>query len=187
MSAPSPAAARPAPQGGVRKLGAAPLFLMTRLGDLRRAWDKLPLRERRLVALASALVLLALVWAVCIAPAVKTLAAAPAQLEKLDAQLQSMVKLAAQAKGLQNRPAVSRDDALRTLESSLQQRLGTSAQLSVAGERVSVVLKGAAPDALAQWLSQARVTSRAVATQARLTRGVGGWDGTLVFELPPSP
>ena len=155
--------------------------------NLRRAWDQLPLRERRLLALACGVVLLALVWALLIAPAVRTLMAAPAQLEKLDAQLQSMHKLAGQARGLQNRPGVTRDEALRSLEASLQQRLGTSAQFSVAGERVSVVLKGAAPDVLAQWLSQARVTSRAVATQARLTRGAGGWDGTLVLELPPSP
>ena len=160
---------------------------MNRLRDLRRAWDKLPLRERRLAALAAAVVVLGLVWALAIAPALKTLAAAPAQLEKLDAQWLSMVKLAAQAKGLQNRPSVARDDALRTLESSLQQRLGTSAQLSVSGGRVSVILKGAAPDVLAQWLSQARVTSRVVATQAKLTRGASGWDGSLVLELPPSP
>ncbi len=160
---------------------------MNRLRDLRRAWDKLPLRERRLAALAVAVVALALVWAFGIAPALKTLAAAPAQLEKLDAQLLSMAKLAAQAKGLQNRPAVAREDALRTLESSLQQRLGASAQLSVSGERVSVILKGAAPDVLAQWLSQARMTSRVVATQAKLTRGASGWDGSLVLELPPSP
>lgn len=160
---------------------------MNRFRDLRRAWDKLPLRERRLVALAVTVVVLALVWALAIAPALKTLAAAPAQLEKLEAQLLSMAKLAAQAKGLQNRPSVAREDALRTLESSLQQRLGTSAQLSVSGERVSVILKGAAPDVLAQWLSQARVTSRVVATQAKLTRGASGWDGSLVLELPLSP
>lgn len=160
---------------------------MNRLQLVRHAWDKLPLRERRLLALAAAVVVLALVWAAGIAPAVRTLAAAPAQIEKLDAQLQSMLKLAAQARGLQSRPSVTRDEALRTLEASLQQRLGTTAQLSVAGERVSVTLKGAAPDVLAQWLSQARVTSRAVATQAMLTRGPSGWDGTVVLELPPAP
>ena len=151
---------------------------------LRQYWDGLALRERRMLMAAAAAVFAGLLWALAIAPALKTSMSAPAQLTALDAQLQSMRKLAAQAKGLQSRPAMKRDDALRALESSLQQRLGASAQLTVTGERVTVVMKGAAPDDLAQWLSQARVTSRVVATQARLTRGPNGWDGTLVLDLP---
>lgn len=159
---------------------------MNRLQVLRQFWDRLALRERRMLALASLVVLVALLWSLAVAPAIRTLKAAPATLESLDAQLLSMQKLAAQARGLQNRPAVTRDDALRALESSLQQRLGASAQLSVVGDHVTVVLKGAAPDLLAQWLGQARVSARVVATQARLTRGASGWDGTLVLDLPPS-
>ena len=158
--------------------------LMGRVQIAFRAWARLGLRERRAVVLAGSVVLLVLVWMLAIAPALKTLRAAPAQHETLDAQLQSMRKLAAQARGLQNRPAVARADAVRTLQSSLQQRLGASAQLNVAGDRVTVVLKGAAPDLLAQWLAQARVTARAVATQSRLTRGAAGWDGTVVLDLP---
>ena len=158
--------------------------LVNRTQMATRAWARLGLRERRMVLLASSVVLVALLWMLGIAPALKTLKAAPAQHEILDAQLQSMRKLAAQAKALQNRPAVARADAVRTLQSSLQQRLGGSAQLAVAGDRITVVLKGAAPDALAQWLAQARVTARAVATQSRLTRGAAGWDGTVVLDLP---
>ncbi len=157
---------------------------VNRMQTAYRAWAGLGLRERRMVLLAASVVLVALLWMLGIAPALKTLKAAPAQHEVLDAQLQSMRRLAAQAKGLQNRPAVSRADALRTLQSSLQHGLGASAQLNVAGDRVTVVLKGAAPDMLAQWLSQARVTARAVATQSRLTRGASGWDGTVVLDLP---
>jgi general secretion pathway protein M len=158
--------------------------LLDRVQTASRVWAGLGLRERRMVALAASVMLVALVWMLGVAPALKTLKAAPAQHEMLDAQLQSMHKLAAQAKGLQNRPAVSRADALRSLQSSLQQGLGASAQLNVAGDRVTVVLKGAAPDMLAQWLAQARVTARAVATQSRLTRGAAGWDGTVVLDLP---
>lgn len=157
-----------------------------RLRFAARVWARLGLRERRMLALAGAVVLVALVWALGIAPALKTLKTAPAQHEILDLQLQSMRKLATQAKGLQNRPAVTRADALRVLESSLRQRLGAGAQLNVVGDRVTVVLKGAAPDMLAQWLAHARVTARAVATQSRLTRGASGWDGTVVLELPAS-
>ena len=158
--------------------------LMSRVQVASRTWAELGLRERRMVLLAGSVVLVALLWVLGIAPALKTLRAAPAQHAMLDAQLQSMRKLAAQANALQNRPAVTRADAVRTLQSSLQQRLGASAQLNVAGDRVTVVLKGAAPDMLAQWLAQARVTARAVATQSRLTRGAAGWDGTVVLDLP---
>lgn len=158
--------------------------LLGRVQIASRAWARLASREQRVVVLAGSVVLLVLVWMLGIAPALKTLRTAPAQHEMLDAQLQSMNKLAVQARGLQNRPAVTRADAVRALQSSLQQRLGASAQLNIAGDRVTVVLKGAAPDMLAQWLVQARVAARAVATQSRLTRGAAGWDGTVVFNLP---
>lgn len=152
----------------------------------RQIWERLALRERRLAVLAFSVIGLGLLWALGIAPALRTLRTAPAQMEALDTQLELMQKLAAQAKGLQSRPALTREDAVRALESSLQQRLGGSFQLNVAGERVTVVLKAAAPDLLAQWLSQARITARALVSQARLTRGTGGWDGTLTLDLPPS-
>ena len=139
-----------------------------------------------MVALALAVLLVAAVSGLGVAPALRTVREAPAQLEILDAKRQSMELLAAQAKSMQSRPAVSRDDALRALELSVQQRLGASAQLSVAGDRVTLTLRGAAPDVLAQWLSQARTSARAVARQAGLTRGANGWDGTVVLDLPPS-
>ena len=161
--------------------------LVNRTQMATQAWARLALRERRMVAWAAGLVLVALVWILGVAPALKTLRAAPAQHEILDAQLQSMRKLAAQAKGLQSRPAVTRADALRTLQASLQQRLGASAQFNVAGDRVTVTLKNAAPDALAQCLAQARVNARVAPTQSRLTRVADGWDGTVVLELPASP
>lgn len=159
---------------------------MNRIDAARRAWERLALRERRLVAVGTAVLLLSLVWMLGIAPALKTLRSAPAQLQTLDTQLESMRRLAAQAKSLQSRPAVTRETALRTLESSLQQRFGASAQFNVVGERVTVTFKGAAPEALAQWLSQVRLNARALATQARLTRNAGGWDGSLVLDIAPS-
>ena len=67
----------------------------------------------------------------------------------------------------------------------MRQRLGTSARLVVAGERVTITLTGTPPDALAQWLTQARVNARALPGEARLSRNSAGlWEGTLVLTLP---
>ena len=88
---------------------------------------------------------------------------------------------------MQGRPPLSRDDALRELELSVRQRLGGSAQINTTGERVTVVLKDAPPQAMAPWLSQARLKARVLVSQANLTRTATGWDGTLVFNLSAAP
>ncbi|MGJ7580530.1 type II secretion system protein GspM [Variovorax sp. RHLX14] len=137
-------------------------------------WKELGARERQLVMAAGALVLLALLWWVCLAPALRTLASAPAAHAQLDVQLQQMVTLQAQARALQAQPRVNRDDALRALESTVRQGLGANAQMQVAGgsagDGVLVTLGGTPPDALVQWLSQARGNARAVPREVHLTR-----------------
>lgn len=159
---------------------------MSRFAGVRNTWDGLAVRERRGVVVAILVLAAALLWMFGVSPAIKTLGSAPAQLHALELQLQSMQALATQARSLQGRAPMGRDDALRVLEASVQQRFGASAQLAANGDRVTVTLKSAAPDVLAQWLGQVRLSARAVATQARLVTGSGGWDGSIVFELPPA-
>jgi general secretion pathway protein M len=48
-------------------------------------WPELESREQRLIGAAAALVLLALLWWVALAPALRTLSAAPAEHARLDA------------------------------------------------------------------------------------------------------
>lgn len=157
---------------------------------LRTRWNLLAPRERTGLLLAGALVVVLLLWWVVLGPALATLRQAEAQHRQLDAELQAMRSLQAEAMALQNQPRITYDDALRALEASVRQRLGASAQLSVAGERATLTLKGADPDALARWLTQARVNARAVPAEARLTRSAGAaaaptrWDGSLVLTLP---
>lgn len=153
---------------------------------VRAQWARLAPREQRMVLAAVLLVSAAVLWWVGVAPALRTLRAAPTQHAELDAQLQRMRSLQAQAQALQTQPSLGYDEALRALELTIRQRLGTTARYSIAGERVTVTLAGAAPDALAQWLSQARVNARALPGEARLKRNAAGlWDGTLVMTLPP--
>ena len=153
---------------------------------LKARWDELRPREQAMVAAAAAVVAVALVWLVALGPALSTLRSAEAQRRALDIQLQQMRALQAQAQALQSQPKLSYDEALRLLEQSVAQRLGTTARMVIVGERVNITLTGTAPDAFAQWLTQARVNARALPSEARLHRNPGGlWEGALVLTLPP--
>ncbi len=150
---------------------------------LQTFWDDVSPREQRLVLAAVALLLAALLWWVGLAPALSTLRAAPNQHRLLEAQLQQMQRLQSQAKMLQTQPRLALDEARRRLEASVKP-LGATAQLTITGERVTLTLKGAAPDALAQWLTQVRLSARTVPNEARLARNAAGtWDGSLVLTL----
>ena len=152
---------------------------------LRSRWATLAPREQALVAAAAALVALALLWWVALAPAIGTLRAAPEQHRSLDGQLQHMRRLQAQARAMQSQPRQGRDESLRQLEAAIREQLGVSARYSIAGSRVTITLANTPAPALAEWLSQVRTNARAIPGEARLTRNpTGGWDGTLVLALP---
>ena len=108
-----------------------------------------------------------------------------------------MLKMQDQAKALQAQPKINRDDALRALETSVSQRLGASAQLSIVGDRATVTLRNTPAGNLAQWLAEARLNARLLPNEVRLVRSTGAspasprsdapvaaWDGTLVMLLP---
>jgi general secretion pathway protein M len=158
---------------------------------LQARWAQLPAREKTLLGLAGALVLATLLWQLSLGPALATLRTADAQARVLDAQLQQMRAMQAEAQALQQQPALGFDEALRALTQATEQTLGATARLNTAGDRTSVTLQGAPADALAQWLVQARLNARSVPVDARLVRAVapgapGGatWNGVLVMQLP---
>ena len=153
-----------------------PPVLMTR-------WNALARREQQAVLVALVLVLGAVLWWVALAPALSTLRSAPQQQRLLDTQLQHMQRLQQQAKTLQAQPPLTPAESQRLLEASVK-TLGPNAQLTVVAERVTLTLKGASADALAQWLTQARLTARVSPTEARLVRNTAGtWDGVMVLIL----
>ncbi|MBK6296396.1 MAG: type II secretion system protein M [Rhodoferax sp.] len=168
---------------------------MTSAASLSARWARLAQRERRLVQIAIALVAGAALWWLALSPALTILRGADARHRQLDAQLQQMQALQAQAQAMQAQPKLSYDEALRALEAAVKQGLGSAGQMQVAGERATVTLKGVSPEALAQWLTQARVNARCVPREARLVRKVAlsanpgagstaNWDGTVVMSLP---
>ena len=170
------------------------------LSPLQARWRTLEAREQTLIRRAALLLGLALLWWVLLAPPLRTLRQASSQQVGLDAQLQKMQSLQAQAQALQAQPKINRNDALRALEASVKQQLGATAQFNVAGDRVTITLQNTPANALSQWLAQARVNARVVPNEVRLVRtaassapGPGGavgtiasvaWDGTLVMSLP---
>ena len=154
--------------------------------ELRARWAGLAPREQALVAAATALVALALLWWLAIGPAVATLRSAESQHREVDMQLQQMRRLQAQARAMQAQPKLNHDEAMRQLEAAIRQQLGVSARYAIAGDRVTITLTNTPANALAQWLSQVRTNARAIPGEARLARNAsGGWDGSLVLTLPP--
>lgn len=147
-------------------------------------WRQLKMSERRLILAAFWVILVALLWLLVIAPALKILKDAPEQHRALDAKLQSMRALSIEAKTLQSQPKLGLDEAQKALQSTVSQRFGSAAQLNLSGERATLTLKNANPQELAQWLTQARVNARALPSEAKLNKIGDGWDGTLVLNLP---
>lgn len=154
---------------------------------LKARWAALVPREKLMVAVAAAVVAFGIVWLVAIGPALATLRSADQQRLSLDSQLQRMASLRMQAQAMQSQPRQNRDEAVRQLEQSVRQRLGTAGRMTLQGDRVTITLTGTAPDALAQWLAQARTAAHALPGEAHLTRNANGqWEGSLVLSLPRS-
>lgn len=172
---------------------------MSNLTLVRNWWGKLAARERRLVLIAAWLVAALLVWWMALAPALATLKSADQQHLALDAQLQNMLALKAEAASLQSQVRAGGEDARRALESSLKQRFGAAGTLQFAGERATVNLKGVTGAALANWLVEVRAGARLLPAEVRLTRAnvpaLGApaasvaatdlWDGSVVLNLLP--
>ena len=168
---------------------------------LHARWQALAPREQNLLLAASAVVAVALLWWLALAPALHTLRSAPARHASLDKQLQQMQALQAEALQLQAQPRANADDAQRALQASVSAALGASARLVQSGDRATLTLKGTPADALAGWLAQARSNARAVPQEVRLVRSPAPesrtattantgtppvrWDGSIVLALPP--
>ena len=166
---------------------------------LQRRWNSLLPREKTLVQVTAAVIGVALLWWLAVAPALQTLRTANTRHQALDTQLQQMKRLQAQAQQLQTQPKIGADESLRALEASVKQRLGTGGQLNVAGDRATVTLKAVPAEAIAPWLAQVRTNARALPVEARLVRSTAPvatkpgeastppaprWDGTVVLTLP---
>jgi general secretion pathway protein M len=156
--------------------------LQSALAPARAWWAALPLRERRLLLLAGSALLLFVLWLVAVQPALRTLATAPAQLDALDGQWQSMQKLAAEARELRGITPMNPTQSLEALKAATA-RLGDQGKLSMQGERAVLTLNNASTAQLRDWLAEARSGARARPVEASLSRAAQGYSGTLVVAV----
>ena len=151
-------------------------------------WSQLKPQEQLGIQLATILVVAFILWIASVGPNLQQWRTANAKGLALDAQLQQMQTLQAQAQAIQVQPALTYDDAVLALKQATVQSLASTAQLSISGDRATATVQNAEPQALAQWLTQARVNARCVPLEAKLTRahasGPTLWNGTLTLSLP---
>ena len=148
---------------------------------LAARWAALAPREQRGLVIAAVAVGLLVAWWLLVAPALRTLRETPAQLDRLESQLQQLQRVAAEARELKGAAPVSPAQSATALKAAAD-RLGDKAKLNVQGDRATLTLNGASPEALAAWLGEARSAARARPLEAQLTRGAQGYSGTVVVQ-----
>ncbi|MFZ2738148.1 MAG: type II secretion system protein GspM [Burkholderiaceae bacterium] len=159
---------------------------MKLVSPLKTILSRFSSREKNALWLATWLMGAALLWWLMLAPALHTWRNAEQVRSKLDVQFQKMQALQAQARLLQAQTRVTPEQAQASLEVSVKQHFGSTAQLQMGGQRATITLKGASSEALAQWLAQARSQAHVLPNQASLKRSDAAstsWDGTLVLEF----
>ena len=142
---------------------------------------------REQLGLHSVAVLLGLwlLWQTGVAPAWQVWRGDRAQQAKLDQQLADMQAWQQEAQQLQQQIAAAPPNSLRSLQ-ELAKTLGPSTQVQVQADRINIQFKDAAPQALAEFITQARLQARAKPEQAHWQSRQGHWDGQLVLSIPNS-
>jgi general secretion pathway protein M len=153
---------------------------------LQAWWRTLSLRDRQLALFGGAVLVLFLVWWLALQPALATLRRAPLEMDALEAQLQTMQRLAAETAELRATPPVNPDQAQAALTAATE-RLGAKGKLSLQGDRAVLTINGAGTEALRGWLAEARSGARARPLEANLMRSGEGYSGTLVLAVGGAP
>ncbi len=149
---------------------------------LATRWAALQPRERRGLKLAGALLGLCLLW-LAMQPAWQTWRSAETQRRLLDAQLQRMQALSAQAQSLRGATQAAPARWREELEQSLAS-LGPAELQSTEGG-LQVQLQGCSAPALARWLAELGPRWRLQVSQARLRSDANGlWQGQITLQAP---
>lgn len=140
-------------------------------------WRGLAERERLTLGIGAAFLAALLLWWLALAPALRTLRTAPAQIEIADGQLQLMQQQAAEVRELRAMPPVTLPQAQAAV-----QRLGSKARHIPQGERAVVELNGVDGQTLGSWLAEVRLAARVKVVEAQLNRlPNGAYGGSVVL------
>ena len=162
------------------------------LQPVHQIWQHRSVRERLLLQMAAWLIGLAVLWTLGLAPALRIWQAAPDRQTALDRQTQQMLQWQSEARRLTSPQAITRAEAVQWLQAHVS-ALGPKATLQMQGEQMQLTLEAASPEALAQWLSQAREHAHARPLQAQLQQAPANtnststgvlWQGSMVLSLP---
>ena len=149
-------------------------------------WQALAPRERSALGWAAAVVGAAALWAVLLAPALRTVRQSSASATQLRLELDRMQRLQRRAQALQAQASVPAAALLAQLKASLKP-FGASAVLQVQADLVSVQLQQADAADLANWLA-ANGSQHGRPLEVHLRRDGTAqpprWSGSLVFRLP---
>jgi general secretion pathway protein M len=149
---------------------------------LAARWRALSARDRRAALIAGGALLLLVAWWVALQPALRALREAPAQIDRLDAQLQQMQRLAAEGRQLQATPRLTTEQSTAALQAATS-RLGPRARVVIAGGRATLTLSGVNGAELRDWLAEVRSGARARPQEVQLSRGPQGYSGSIVVAL----
>lgn len=152
------------------------------LQPVLQRWQQLGERDRRAIAWGLALIGLALLWWLALAPAIATVRQAPARIAAERATLQSLKNMAQEAQALQAQARAPGDtpalDRLRQVSATLGER----AQINAQGDSVVVTLTAVPAAEWTPWLAQVRLNAQLKPSQVSLRAAADGtWSGTLVF------
>ncbi len=158
----------------------SPLIVWRQQAQAR--WRSFAPRERLALALGGGLLALLLAWSLLIAPAWRTVRIAPIELDRLDAQLQQMQRLATEARSVQGAAPVSAAQAVEPLKHATE-RLGGRGAIAFQGERATLTLTGVSGEALRAWLVEVRSGAHARPVEVQLNRGTEGYSGIVVLSV----
>lgn len=148
-------------------------------------WQGRAPRERQLiVAMGVALALLA-IWLIALQPALRTLRETPAELDRLELQLQQMQIAGLESEALRAASPVPPAQAAEALRAATE-RLGSKARLVVQGDRATLSFTGLPFEGLRAWLGEARSGARARPVEAQLLKAASGYSGSISVTLAGS-
>ena len=152
------------------------------LSGMRDRWQTFSERDRRAIILASVALGAYLLWVIGIQPAMKTLNKAPTEILRLEEQLQRMNRMAQESRELRSIAPVSPAQATASLQAATD-RLGSQGRITIQGDRATLTVSDIKPQALKDWLNEARSAGRARPLEAQLSKTARGYSGTILLAV----